>query len=1104
MFFINYEVIVKYNGDISEIEKDLGVSVEKLGYNYAIIIADSAEKIDLLLNYPQIEYLEKPFILTTQDVQSFSRTGITRFKNTNRLTGKGTIIGIIDSGIDYNIDLFKDSNGNSKILYYWDQSIQGKPPEGFQYGSLYTNEDINKAIKRELNIPISPTSTHGTHVAGIACQIAEEANLIVVRVGSIVTDVFSKSTEFMRAIKFILDKALELKMPAAINISYGSNEGSHRGLSLFEQYIDDMSAFWKNNIVVAAGNNGDKDGHKSIKLDKETTEVEFVVGENEKILNINIWPEFIDDFSVYIVNPSNIKSQEISLTSGEIKNVLGGTRVKGYFYPITPYSLSRRISVQLTSPTFINPGIWKLVFKPINIVIGDISIYLPTSEGISKDTRFLEANKNLTVTVPGTANKVITVGSFNSTTDTVSIFSGEGDIDQNVYKPDLLAPGENILSVLPGGSLGALTGTSMATPHVTGVVSLLMQWGIVDKNDLFFYSQKIKAFLLKEAKRNSTYTYPNNSMGFGFLDLTEVRLDNISNLNKEYDLLYRKKKKKTQKLMNRLDVPLDLAFRYHVMHGPNFEEELKATGLETTYYKIRDTEGVLILPIKDPKRYSKLLKIKGFKILESSIVMNQLGTISRDISNGVVAKEEIGANFLQNNLNIPITGRGVLVAVIDSGIDYLHEDFIYPDKTSKIEYIWDQTIDGNPPKGYEIGTEYTKEDINKAIESNDKNLTKDETGHGTMLSGICSGLGNLNKQYSGVAPDSELIIVKLKKIEGNYDSTFFKAGIRYAYEKSIELNKPIVINLSLGSNNLIGPTENVLGEEPTFTRGVCIVSALGNEGNTQTHSMGKISFIGQQKDIELEIFEDESLLEINIWVNKPDKISAAVIAPSGEQSKFIQVSSYNEVSGLFDLEATWYVITYVYPTEYSGQEQITVLLKNATKGIWKIRLKGEYITNGTYNAYLPNRAIINPGTKFRDSTSAYTINYPATYGDVISAGGYNLVENSIWPPSSRGPTINGLSRPDIVAPAVNIISTYPGNTYATLTGTSAAGAYLAGSVALYLQYTLVDNYYPLKGFTNMIRTYIHAGARRNSEIIYPNEIYGYGILDIRGAFDQLK
>lgn len=548
MFFINYEVIVRYNGDISIIEKELGVFVEKLGYNYAIISTENAEKIDLLLNYPQIEYLEKPFILTTQDVQSFSRTGITRFKNTNGLTGKGTIIGIIDSGIDYNIDLFKDSNGNSKILYYWDQSIQGKPPEGFQYGTLYTNEDINKAIRRELNIPISTTSTHGTHVAGIACQIAEEANLIVVRVGSVSTDVFSKSTEFMRAIKFILDKALELKMPVAMNISYGSNEGSHRGLSLFEQYIDDMSAFWKNNIVVAAGNNADKGGHRSIRLENEVKEVELVVGEHETILNINIWPQFIDDFSVYIVNPSNVKSQEISLTTGEIRNVLGSTRVRGYFYPIAPYSLSRRVSIQLSSPTAINPGIWKLVFTPINIVMGDISIYLPTSEGISKDTRFLEANRNLTVTVPGTASKVITVGSFNSTTDIVSIFSGEGDISRNVYKPDLLAPGENILSVLPGGSMGALTGTSMATPHVTGVVSLLMQWGIVDKNDLFFYSQKIKAFLLKEAKRNPANTYPNNSMGFGFLDLTNVRLDSIAATNKGYDLFYRKKKKKNSKI----------------------------------------------------------------------------------------------------------------------------------------------------------------------------------------------------------------------------------------------------------------------------------------------------------------------------------------------------------------------------------------------------------------------------------------------------------------------------------------------------------------------------------------------------------------------------
>lgn len=907
----------------------------------------------------------------------------------------------------------------------------------------------------------------------------------------------------MRAIKFILDKALELEMPVAINISYGSNEGSHRGLSLFEQYIDDMCSFWKNNIVVAAGNNGDKDGHKSIKLEDEVVEVEFVIGENEKVLNINIWPDFVDDFTIYLVSPSNTRTQQISLTSGEIRNVLGGTRIKGYFYPISPHSLLRRITIQMSSNTNINPGIWRLVFTPIKIVMGNIDIYLPTSEGISKDTRFLEADKNLTVTVPGTANKVITVGSFNSRTDTVSIFSGEGDIDKNVYKPDLLAPGEDILSVLPGGSMGALSGTSMATPHVTGVVSLLMEWGIVNKNDLFFYSQKTRAFLIKEARRNSMYTYPNNLMGYGTLNLSGINLYSVAQFNQEYGLGYRKKIKKKRKNM-RLKIPDDLEFLYKLTHGLGFEEELRELGLGYNYYGISDDTGIIALPVKDKRKFNNLLNIKSIKNFEPVIVMNQLGTINRGIENGVTAREEIGANFLQNNSNISITGRGVLIAIIDSGIDYLHEDFIYPDKTSKVVFLWDQTKDENPPKGYKFGTEYTRDEINKAIEIQDNSLSKDEDGQGTMLSGICAGLGNINKEYKGISPDSELIVVKLKKIKGNYNSAIYESAISYVYQKAYELKMPLVINLSLGSNSLIGATENILKSKSLFTRGLCLISSIGNEGNTQTHASGKLNFVGEEQDIELELFEDEDLLEINIWINKPDKASVAIITPSGEKSKFIQVSSYNEVSGLFDLESTWYIITYIYPTDYSGQQQTTIILKDAKKGIWRIRLRGEYITNGIYNIYLPNRVLINPGTKFRDSTPIETVNYPSTYADVIAVGAYNIIDNSIWPSSSRGPTINDLLRPAIVAPGVNIISTYPGNKYATITGTCAAAAHVAGAVALYFQYTLVDKYYPQKGFITMVRTYLQAGAKRNQYIDYPNESYGYGFLNIKGSFDQLK
>ena len=547
-----------------------------------------------------------------------------------------------------------------------------------------------------------------------------------------------------------------------------------------------------------------------------------------------------------------------------------------------------------------------------------------------------------------------------------------------------------------------------------------------------------------------------------------------------------------------------MAFRYHIKHGPNIKEELKKTGLDYTYYEISDQDGVLVLPIIDSSRFKKLLEIKDFRILEASMPLNELGVINKDINNGVVATEEIGANFLKHNKNISITGKGVLIAIIDSGIDYLHEDFIYPDNTSKIVSIWDQTIDKTPPEGFIIGTEINRNEINEAIKVKDKSLTVDETGHGTMISGICAGLGNINKDYEGVAPDSELIIVKLKKIGKYYDSTFGEAGVRYAYKKAIELNKPLVISLSLGSNSLGGTTKQILKREPRFRDGICIVSGIGNEGNTQTHIRGKVGAVGEESEIELEIFDDEDFLEINIWVKKPDKLTASILSPGGELSKTIKLSTYNEASGLFDVESTWYSITYIYPTEYLGQEQIIILFKNITKGIWKIKLKGEYIINGIYDAYLPNRATINPGTKFRNASSSSTINYPATYDEVIVAGAYNLVENSMWPSSSRGPSINNLLKPDIIAPGVNIISTYPDNKYATITGTSASAAYLSGSIALYLQYTLVEKYYPTKGFTKMIRTYIQSGAKRNSNIKYPNDISGYGKLDIVGAFNQLK
>lgn len=1109
MIIIDYEVIVKYNGNILSLEEELGVSVEILSPIYAIITAQNEEQINNLLSYPQIEYVEKPFILQTQDSQSFSSTGITNFKNRSGLTGKGTILGIIDSGIDYTLPAFKDNSGKSKILYYWDQSIAGNPPEGFKEGTLYTNEDINNAINNQVFIPISPTSTHGTHVAGICSQIANEANIIAVRVGNRSTDTFSRSTEFMRAIKFILDKALELKMPVAINVSYGSNEGSHRGLSLFEQYIDDMCLFWKNNIVVAAGNNRNKGGHKSIRLTKEIQEVEFVIGESEPILNINIWPNFADDFSVHLVNPSNQSTQSISLTSGEVRNQVGSTRIKGYFYPIAPYSLTRRVTFQLTSSSFITPGIWKIVFIPNEIVSGDINIYLPTSEGLSRDTRFLTPTTELTVTVPGTASRVITVGSYNSRTDIVSVFSGEGDINSCVFKPDILAPGEDIVSFLPGGNTGALSGTSMATPHVTGVCSLFLQWGIVNNNDQFLYSAKLKALLLKSARRTGNLIYPNNSRGYGFLNLATLELNQLADTNKVQEYEYRKRR--TKKNKNKNKVPEFKMIRQgntltgvNVLHGKGFEEELNSVAPGSEFYRLSDNFGVVLFNENNYSSAKSILAMDSVIRSEPTTRFSLLGNITQGTSNGVNANEEIGVNFFKNNPNISLTGRGVAIAIISSGIDYLHPDFIYEDKTSKILYLWDQTKEGNPPKGYAIGTEYTREQINEAIANNDNTLSSDELGNGTMMAGICAGLGKVNSEYAGVAQDADLIVIKMSKINGFYNNAMTYVASQYAYEKAFENNMPIVLNFALGTNSLVGVSSRTISETSFFTRGFCSVTAAGNEGNTQTHTSGKILFTDDIQEVELELTNDESDLEIQIWIDKPDTAKVSIVTPTGEESKEIDVSNYNQVSGLFDLEGTGYSITYIYPTTYSGQQQTIVNLTNVKKGIWKIRLKGDYITNGIYNMYLPNRVFIDPGTKFRNVDPNSTINYPGTVDDTITVGAYNTINNSLWPSSSRGPTISMLQKPDLVAPGVNIIAPYPGGKYATITGTAPATAYTSGCVALFLQYILVDRIYPDKAFVQMIRTYFRAGAVRDSNISYPNNTYGYGILNIRNVFEQLR
>lgn len=288
------EVIVKFSGDILQIARELQAEVEILFQGYAIITIDKVN-IPKLYLYPQIESLELPknlYITSRYNLISSCVRSVQENRNLN-LTGSGVIVAVIDSGIDYTHLDFRNQDGSSRILYIWDQTETGNPPTGFSGGAEYTQEQLNNALSHENPLEIIPTTDtngHGTAVAGIAAGngresdgenagVAPGSDLIIVKIGTKGYGSFARTTELMRAFKYVIDKARQLNKPIAINMSFGMNNGSHRGDSLFETYLSDISTEWKNSIIIPTGNEGSAGHHYADKIiSNETKDIEFFYG----------------------------------------------------------------------------------------------------------------------------------------------------------------------------------------------------------------------------------------------------------------------------------------------------------------------------------------------------------------------------------------------------------------------------------------------------------------------------------------------------------------------------------------------------------------------------------------------------------------------------------------------------------------------------------------------------------------------------------------------------------------------------------------------------------------------------------------------------------
>lgn len=527
-----WELIVKYSGSLDAV-REMGVQVEEMRNEYAILIVPE-DRIEEVSALPKIEYVEKPkrLFFAVNRARAASCINILQEPPRN-LTGRGILVAVLDSGIDYFHEDFRNRDGTTRIAALWDQTLD----------RVFTREEINEALEtgsrsgaREL-LPSVDGSGHGTSVAGIAAGngresdgayrgVAYESDLLVVKLGNAREEGFPRTTELMRAVDFAVGRAVDMVMPLAVNISFGNTYGSHDGTGLLETFLDDIGNYGRTTIVVGSGNEGAAAGHLSGNFpDRASTAAEAVaelsVAPYESGVSVQLWKAYTDQFTVSLQTPSGEQLGPLSEQLGPVRFRYRKTQVLVYYGKPGPFSATQEIYFDFVPDegSYVESGIWTFRLQPQRIIQGRYDFWLPSSAVLNFSTRFLRSTPDTTLTIPSSAAKVITVGAYNSVTNSYADFSGRGFTrltDQ--VKPDLCAPGVGLMAPGNGGGYRSVTGTSFAAPVVTGSAALLMQWGIVEGNDPFLYGEKVKAYLRRGAKELPGFTeYPNPLVGYGVL-----------------------------------------------------------------------------------------------------------------------------------------------------------------------------------------------------------------------------------------------------------------------------------------------------------------------------------------------------------------------------------------------------------------------------------------------------------------------------------------------------------------------------------------------------------------------------------------------------------
>ena len=569
-----WKLILFYNGSLKEIQKEVPFTFIPLLGNFAILFIKEKD-LPVFLTFSQVLYVELSRPIYENALTGVSSSGLPDYNiitgrnvNTTTLTGKGTAIAILDSGVDYKHPDFRNADGSTRILAYWDQSLPFIPDHfsinnPYNLGIIFSEEDLNQLLTDENNFfffdssaptalgsaseslsPSEDISGHGTHIAGISAGngrasngtnqgVAPESSLIVVKLKNEASLIYSDYANLMMAINFAVRFASSRSLPLSINISYGSYDGSHTGNSLLELFMEQVSFYGKNTTSVATGNEGLTRRHASLNTLPSSTKnyyekfLSFTIAPGERSLYLEIWQVFADDFSYELLAPSGSQSFTFPAVPGIYTYMIADTTIYLTINNPTPYQPFRQYFLSFNpNASFIPSGTWTLRITSIptgKIVDGRLQFWLPSKDATSSATGFTSPSSDMTFTIPSTASSVISVSGYNSSLDVFAPFSGQGFSNTMHTKPDLCAPAVNILSTAPGGGYTIRTGTSMASPFVAGAAALLMQYGIVEGNDPFLYGEKLKAYLWKSARALPAFSkYPNEKVGWGALYLKNV------------------------------------------------------------------------------------------------------------------------------------------------------------------------------------------------------------------------------------------------------------------------------------------------------------------------------------------------------------------------------------------------------------------------------------------------------------------------------------------------------------------------------------------------------------------------------------------------------